>query len=271
MLVLVSADRLQDCLTRLAGRPEAAYWISAEGIARARRFRARRGRRHGSSPTAKSAEPIVAATSGPCFAASASFTQAGSCASGWWPAEPSLPGIGAAAGREQAGEHDGRGRCASAATLPGGQARISSGGRRPPGYARPMTRLGELMAGAVVAVAPEDTLGEAAERMAERRRRIRRRARLGPADRDPHGARPARRRRGTRAHERGSRARMDDGGSGDGQRGHVRRRGDQDDARARLPPPAGCRRAAARWGSSACASACGPSCTSTSGPKAPSD
>jgi CBS domain-containing protein len=30
-----------------------------------------------------------------------------------------------------------------------------------------MTRLGELMAGAVVSVAPEDTLGEAAERMAE--------------------------------------------------------------------------------------------------------
>jgi CBS domain-containing protein len=30
-----------------------------------------------------------------------------------------------------------------------------------------MTRLGELMTGAVVAVAPEDTLGEAAERMAE--------------------------------------------------------------------------------------------------------
>jgi CBS domain-containing protein len=30
-----------------------------------------------------------------------------------------------------------------------------------------MTRLGELMSGAVVAVAPEDTLGEAAERMAE--------------------------------------------------------------------------------------------------------
>ena len=29
-----------------------------------------------------------------------------------------------------------------------------------------MTRLGELMTGAVVAVAPEDTLGEAAERMA---------------------------------------------------------------------------------------------------------
>jgi CBS domain-containing protein len=37
----------------------------------------------------------------------------------------------------------------------------------PPGYARSMTRLGELMAGAVVSVAPEDTLGEAAERMAE--------------------------------------------------------------------------------------------------------
>jgi CBS domain-containing protein len=30
-----------------------------------------------------------------------------------------------------------------------------------------MTRLGELMTGAVVSVAPEDTLGEAAERMAE--------------------------------------------------------------------------------------------------------
>jgi CBS domain-containing protein len=30
-----------------------------------------------------------------------------------------------------------------------------------------MTQLGELMTGAVVAVAPEDTLGEAAERMAE--------------------------------------------------------------------------------------------------------
>lgn len=30
-----------------------------------------------------------------------------------------------------------------------------------------MARLGELMTGAVVAVAPEDTLGEAAERMAE--------------------------------------------------------------------------------------------------------
>ena|SRR5215210_6341675 len=30
-----------------------------------------------------------------------------------------------------------------------------------------MTRLGELMTGAVVAVAPEDTLGEAAERMAD--------------------------------------------------------------------------------------------------------
>lgn len=30
-----------------------------------------------------------------------------------------------------------------------------------------MTRLGELMTGAVVGVAPEDTLGEAAERMAE--------------------------------------------------------------------------------------------------------
>jgi CBS domain-containing protein len=30
-----------------------------------------------------------------------------------------------------------------------------------------MTRLGELMTGAVVTVAPEDTLGEAAERMAE--------------------------------------------------------------------------------------------------------
>jgi CBS domain-containing protein len=30
-----------------------------------------------------------------------------------------------------------------------------------------MTRLGELMSGAIVSVAPEDTLGEAAERMAE--------------------------------------------------------------------------------------------------------
>jgi CBS domain-containing protein len=30
-----------------------------------------------------------------------------------------------------------------------------------------MTRLGDIMAGAIVAVAPEDTLGEAAERMAE--------------------------------------------------------------------------------------------------------
>ena len=30
-----------------------------------------------------------------------------------------------------------------------------------------MTRLGDIMTGAVVAVAPEDTLGEAAERMAE--------------------------------------------------------------------------------------------------------
>jgi CBS domain-containing protein len=34
-------------------------------------------------------------------------------------------------------------------------------------YARRVTRLGELMTGSVVAVAPEDTLGEAAERMAE--------------------------------------------------------------------------------------------------------
>jgi CBS domain-containing protein len=45
------------------------------------------------------------------------------------------------------------------------ETRLAGGPRR--GYARRMTRLSELMTGAVVSVAPEDTLGEAAERMAE--------------------------------------------------------------------------------------------------------
>jgi CBS domain-containing protein len=35
------------------------------------------------------------------------------------------------------------------------------------GYARPMKSLGDVLAREIVAVAPEDTLGEAAERMAE--------------------------------------------------------------------------------------------------------
>src|SRR5204862_8147874 len=53
--------------------------------------------------------------------------------------------------------------------IPGEGDPISLGLAREPrrGYARRMASLGELMKGAIVAVAPEDTLGEAAERMAE--------------------------------------------------------------------------------------------------------
>ena len=102
--------------------------------------------------------------------------------------------------------------------------------------------VGELMSPDPLVVAPEDTLGEVAERLLERGATAAAVAEYGQADRDPHGRRSRARQRDARASERRESAAVDDRRASHGRRELIGCRSRSACEGVRHPPPAGHRR-----------------------------